>query len=145
MDTAIIREYKRQRSLGYFPTSATRALQSARTIVAWSAAGGYETSEGDTFQDDGDTVRLITKPDDDWESATDCGCEDEGCIPRNQERASRDGVFGIIGEWFDGEKWQEADAVWGFIGDDWRDSGHDVDIMQTTLEAFMHGTARVTA
>lgn len=51
------------------------------------------------------------------------------------ERVERDGVCGIVGEWFDGDEWQQADSVYGFIGDDWRDSGYDVDIRASALAA----------
>jgi hypothetical protein len=49
------------------------------------------------------------------------------------ERVERDGVWGVVGEFFDGEEWQHADSCFGFIGDDWKDSGYDVDIMASTL------------
>lgn len=52
------------------------------------------------------------------------------------EKIDRDGVWGIIGEYWDGEAWQVADSVWGFVGDDYRDSGWDTDIMRSTLDAF---------
>jgi len=49
------------------------------------------------------------------------------------ERIERLGVWGIIGEYFDGETWNHADSCWGFVGDDWKQSGYDVDIMASTL------------
>jgi hypothetical protein len=45
-------------------------------------------------------------------------------------------VWGIIGEYFDGEKWQHADSCFGFVGEDWKYSGYDTDIMQVTLNAI---------
>ena len=49
------------------------------------------------------------------------------------EKVNREGVWGIIGEYFDGEAWQHADSCFGFVGDDWKNSGYDTDIMRTTL------------
>jgi hypothetical protein len=46
----------------------------------------------------------------------------------------RDGVWGIVGEYFDGERWQHADSCFGFVGDDWKNSGYDTDIMRATLD-----------
>ena len=48
---------------------------------------------------------------------------------------NRQGVWGIVGEYFDGEVWQHADSCFGFVGDDWKNSGYDTDIMQATLDA----------
>lgn len=51
------------------------------------------------------------------------------------ERIERDGVWGIVskvkcptcGEW------NQADSVWGFIGDDWKESGYDLDVKAAAL------------
>jgi hypothetical protein len=48
---------------------------------------------------------------------------------------NREGVSGIVGEYFDGEVWQHADSCFGFVGDDWKHSGYDTDIMRATLDA----------
>jgi hypothetical protein len=40
-------------------------------------------------------------------------------------KVNREGVWGIVGEFFDGERWQHADSCFGFVGDDWKNSGHD--------------------
>ena len=50
-------------------------------------------------------------------------------------KVNREGVWGIIGEYFDGEVWQHADSCFGFVGDDWKHSGYDTDIMRATLDA----------
>jgi hypothetical protein len=50
------------------------------------------------------------------------------------EKVKREGVWGVIGEYFDGEKWQHADSCFGFVGDDWKSSGYDTDIMRATLD-----------
>lgn len=49
-------------------------------------------------------------------------------------KVNRDGVWGIIGEYFDGEAWHHADSCFGFVGDDWKHSGYDTDIMRATLD-----------
>ena len=49
------------------------------------------------------------------------------------EKVNREGVWGIIGEFFDGETWRHADSCFGFVGDDWKDCGYDTDIMRVTL------------
>lgn len=51
------------------------------------------------------------------------------------DRLNRDGLWTVVGEYFDGEDWQHADSCGGFIGDDWKHSGYDVDIMEATMEA----------
>lgn len=51
------------------------------------------------------------------------------------EKVECEGVWGIIGEYWDGRQWRQADSVWGFVGDDWQDSGYDIDIMSSALDA----------
>lgn len=52
-----------------------------------------------------------------------------------REKVERDGVWGVIGEFRTSAKepWQHADSCWEFVGDDWKDSGYDVDIKEETL------------
>ena len=52
------------------------------------------------------------------------------------DRINRDGVYGIIGEYKCPccGNWQQVDSCWGFIGDDWKDSGYDLDIKQAALD-----------
>lgn len=50
-----------------------------------------------------------------------------------KERINRDGVWGVVGEYFNGEKWIHADSVWGFVGQDWENSGYDSGIKSETL------------
>lgn len=53
------------------------------------------------------------------------------------ERVNRDGSWGIIGEFKTREgEWEHADSCWGFIGDDWCDSGYDSDIKTATIKAL---------
>jgi hypothetical protein len=60
------------------------------------------------------------------------------------DRINRDGVWGIIGEYRCPTcgKWTQADSCWGFVGDDWRESGYDLDIMATALERIRLNTVR---
>jgi len=134
MNDAIKREYFRQRRLG---NRARWAYQHAVTQARWDAM----ESEG--------LVRLDIRPDED------CGFDDlagdmfnrkaNPDIPESRmakeekeyrERIDREGVYGIVGEYFDGEEWVDADSVWGFVGDDWRDSGYDSDIKRATMDAL---------
>lgn len=52
------------------------------------------------------------------------------------DRINRDGITCVIGQYYNGESWVTVDSVGGFVGDDWKDSGYDLDIMESTLEAF---------
>lgn len=49
------------------------------------------------------------------------------------EKIDRDGVWGLIGEYYDGTDWKHAESCWGFIGQDADD--YAVDIMAATLDA----------
>lgn len=58
------------------------------------------------------------------------------------DRAERDGVWGIIGEYKAdicptcgrGGEWVHGGSCWGFIGDDWKDDA-EIDIKAETLDA----------
>ena len=52
------------------------------------------------------------------------------------QRMDDEGIWGVIGEFKCPycESWIEADSVWGFVGNDWKESGYDEDIMNTTME-----------
>ncbi len=54
------------------------------------------------------------------------------------DRINREGVCGIVGEYrvSESEQWENADSVWGFVGDDWKNSGYDTDIMASTIAAL---------
>ncbi len=57
---------------------------------------------------------------------------------RQQEidRINNEGVWGIVGQYHNGKGWVSVDSVWGFIGDDWKASGYDDDIMKATIDAY---------
>jgi len=125
------REYRRK---GWPPNWA---IHQARTRVAWEKA----EAEG--------VVRMRVEPDE-------CSNLDDllgdvynpdvntdihpARLEREKEqeiqRINDYGVWGIIGEYkcpCCGE-WTNADSVWGFVDEDWRDSGYDSDVMASTLE-----------
>jgi hypothetical protein len=51
-----------------------------------------------------------------------------------EERVSRDGVCGVQAEYWNGEEWVSTDAVWGFVGDEWQESGYDLDLMRSAMD-----------
>lgn len=121
MQTAVHREYRRLRNAGW---GAKMALETAKVKHAFAMS---------------DAVRLDLEPDEcpDVESLT-----GENCPERERERildrADRDGVWGMVGRFrhpVTGE-WEHADSVWGFVGDDWQDSGYDHDVRRSTLDAY---------
>jgi len=127
-------EYKRLRRLGY---RASNAYDMAKTNVA------FDNLEFD------EVVRIRVEPDEFFDLDNLLGDTYDPSVntdipPERLERErkaeinriNRDGVWGIVGEYFNGETWEVADSVWGFVGDDWQDSGYDVDIKQSTINAY---------
>jgi len=49
------------------------------------------------------------------------------------EQINNEGVWGLVGEYFDGNKWQHADSCWSFVGQDAHD--YEIDIKAATLDA----------
>jgi hypothetical protein len=132
--TTLTREYTRLRRHGWH---ARNAYEAAKTRAAWDAAeanglvrlqvlpdasGDLENLKGDTFN-----PKYVTHI-----SRAQLEREEKAF----EDRVERDGVVGIVGEYHDGETWRHADSCWGFVGDDWRDSGTDTDVMASTLEAL---------
>src|SRR5574337_1185986 len=128
LDHYALREYQRLRAMGWH---AKQALDATRTRSEWEK---YECGEFDTPALG--YVRLRVEPEmyPEMGNLTDAA-EGSHEYARLLEIAERDGVWGLIGEYFDGDKWQHADSCWGFIGGDWKDSGYDADIMRATLAA----------
>jgi hypothetical protein len=141
----LLRLYKRERALGF---NASVSLLNARTRMEWDKREVAKYSSGEPIDPKRGNVRLRIVPDE-------CSSFDDLCgdvfntkanptvhpsrLEREQEefrdRVNRDGVWGVIGEYFDGEQWQHADSCFGFVGDDWKHSGYDTDIMRATLDA----------
>lgn len=53
-----------------------------------------------------------------------------------RDKVNQEGVWGIVGEYYNGEKWIHADSVWGFVGDDWKESGYDLDVKWETIRQY---------
>lgn len=53
---------------------------------------------------------------------------------REIDRINSDGVWGLVGQYFDGRDWVDADSCFGFVGDDYKGSGYDLDIMSEALD-----------
>jgi hypothetical protein len=139
----LLRLYLRERREG---NRASNALHAARTRQEWSRHEVAEYSSGEPIDAKRGDVRLRIVPDD-------CADFDDLCgdtfnpvvnsdIPESrlererkefEDKVNRDGVWGVIGEYFDGEVWHQSDSCFGFVGDDWKRSGYDVDIMAQTL------------
>jgi hypothetical protein len=140
----LLRLYQCERARDF---RASWALSNARTRMEWDKheVAGY--SSGESVDPKRGDVRLRVIPDET------CSFEDlEGdCfnpkanpdvpashLKRDREefiaKVNREGVCGIIGEYYDGEVWHQADSCFGFVGDDWKHSGYDTDIMRATLE-----------
>ena len=140
MTIQLMKAYSRERALGF---QAKFALYNAKTRLAWVEREYDELDEPKAGQ-----VRLQVLPDE-LSTFEDLAGDvynpkvnDNIQLSRLQreekqfmERVNRDGVYGLVGEYFDGEKWQHADSCWGFVGGDWRNSGTDTDIMDATLDA----------
>lgn len=124
---------------------ASQALRNARIKLAWEAAGGVEVDEWEAErfeQPDCGHVRLFLAVDSDPSSAFD-GDFSERDLAELRERANRDGVCGVCAQFWDGSEWVHVDSVWGFIGNDWRGSGYDIDLMSAALEALASHNATV--
>jgi len=153
VNTSTIREYLKARKPHYqpfsngnggqvFQTPAKNVLREIRIRQEWAK----HECEGDGIPEIG-SVRLRIEPDDSVDMEDLFGDTfnptlnpkiSEAKLERQKkeevDRVNRDGVWGVIGEYWDGEEWQTADSCWGFIGEDWKESGYDVDIMSQTLE-----------
>ena len=120
--------YRRERQLGF---TAQQALRHARIRRTWALL-------------EDQYLRLRVEPDDSPDlSFLEQDCyqdtrEGRALAKQMRETAQRDGVWGIVGEYRLSKEdcWHVADSVWGFVGDDWKDSGYDTDVMATTIAAF---------
>jgi len=112
-------EYKRLRSLGYAPKDALRC---ARIRAQFEALVEQ------------DLARFRTEPDDDWSTPLDMDGTPED-LAAVKARMDQEGVWGIV---VDVRctccgNWDQVDSCWGFVGEDWRDSGYDVDLMAAAI------------
>ena len=140
-------------------SSAKSALQQARyaldadkTRAEWHELGGdyidnwQETERGGTFPD---KVRIVAHPDgwcdlddllgDTFNSDVNTDIKPEILERERQheiDRISNDGVWCLVAEYWDGEEWQCADSVGGFIGNDFSTSGYEPDLMRSAINAY---------
>lgn len=130
MDQEVMREYARLRSKQW---SAREALSAAKVNVSFA-----------TFEREG-YARLRVEADDDIDLSflDDRDVFEESEANKERARCSREGVHGIITEALNplSGEWTVVDSCWGFIGDDWKDSGYDTDGKAEAiewLESFVH-------
>ncbi len=122
--------YKTERSHGF---RAVHALNNAKTRLAWEKLKSANQN----------TVRLNIVPMDEYHDAsyidtwTDISETHRERIKSDiYARVNQHGLWGIVGEYWDGEEWQQADSCYDFIGDEWKNSGYDTDIMAATIDAY---------
>lgn len=124
---------------------------STETLKEWDTYNGF-LFDGDARalgQGPGETIycpgplRLRLEPehecyDDSYiDTWTDVSEEErEGYRADLWERIERDGVWILLGEFWDGREWIVAASCGGFIGDDWDRSGYDSDIMYETIRQW---------
>jgi hypothetical protein len=128
-------EYQRLRRQGM---AAKWAFHSAKVLAQWQNLGGedvrlrVEPDEGISFDNlEGDCFNPVVNSD-----------IPASKVAREQkefrQRVNDEGVWFVVGEYRDAfGRWRSADSCGGFVGDDWRDSGYDTDIMEATIRAFL--------
>ena len=141
--------YRTLRNKGWGVAQAARA---AHTEAAWYDADGstcYHSEKEDCVDCRDVAIRLVIVPDEI------CSIEDlEGDtynpkanpdIPEERlkrERAEfaarieREGVWGLIAQCRGTHGWETVDSCFGFVGEDWRGSGYDIDLKSAALETI---------
>jgi hypothetical protein len=120
-------EYRRRRAAGW---TAKQAWDAAHTAVAFEA----EAEAG--------RVRFRVLRDEDPDPDPFAGAR--GLRP-SEERREHERIVRMAGDWgvwgIVSEvkcpccgRWVTVDSVWGFLGNDWRDSAYDTDVMQAALD-----------
>lgn len=154
MTLNVAKEYGKLRARGWH---AREALRYAKVLKRWDDVDGYVAWEGDNYPRlDSEPyeygsgygpVRIVVRSElepyddsyiDTWD---DSPIVVDGTRMTREEfrewlwaRIERDGVHGIESQFWNGVEWEHADSVWGFVGDDWRDSGYDADLMSAALD-----------
>jgi len=122
MNESIKREYLRLRQQGW---TASLAWRAAKVNVRWREL-------------DDELVRVRAVVDECMtleDLAGDNASKKE--LEELQARCERDGVWDYCTEYLDPvDGWTFADQCGGFVGDDWEDSGYDVDMKQAALDAL---------
>jgi hypothetical protein len=100
------------------------AKTAAKAEVLWQRMNGWqlegrrpsEPPDADTFG----PVRLQVVPDEAYrvEDNFDPSAYDDPdkALQAEKDTVDRDGVWGVVGEYWDGESWQHADSCWGHVG-----------------------------
>lgn len=124
--SALVREYRKQRQYYH----AELALRAARVELAWREAEARGL------------VRLQAEPEIDCydDSYIDTWDMSEGRKERAKkevaDRIDRDGHWILLSQFLtDSGEWETADSVGGFIGEDYKNSGYDVDLKLAALTA----------
>jgi hypothetical protein len=128
MNKLLVKTYKDQRQT--WP--AIHALRHAKILLKFSALSDKEL------------VKLSIVPDmelydysfiETWDISE---REKEEAIKDLIDRVNRLGVYGIKGMYVCKEsgEWKDADSCFGFIGDEWMNSGYDYDIMEQTIDQY---------
>jgi hypothetical protein len=161
VNNTLLRAYTKERKEGYqmtiqgswrsYRATAVTAFHAAKTKLAF-----HDVECGEHDEPELGSVRLRIVPDecvsfDDLEGDTFNPKVNKDVpharLEREQkefrEKVNREGVWGVIGEYWDGEDWQHVDSCFGFVGDDWKESGYDIDIMRATLDAMKAKLAEV--
>lgn len=121
------KHYTRYRALGY---CASDALRSAHIVVRFEDEGGS--------RDGGDYDGLVKLECDLEYEPYDHGDDTPAQRKVTNDRIEHEGHWILVSYWRanDSDPWEQADAIGGFIGDDWRDSGYDVDLMASALDCL---------
>lgn len=122
------------------PSAARWARESVATLRRWEHAEDaglvrFRTLPDEGPYDAGDTYDV------DMHKDTVPGGERAIVAQRKAEesRLERDGLWGIACDYrvSPSMPWTPGDSVWGFVGDDWQDSGYDVDVRAETLASLV--------
>lgn len=112
----------------------------------WPAAKAWDAAKvNDAFEElDGDLVMWAIVPehdvyDDSYIDAWDISPKRKEALKRElAERISREGCWIVVSYFRPSadDEWIAVDSVGGFIGDDMKDSGYDVDLKRAALDAL---------
>lgn len=124
MNQRATRHYKRLREKNWHAREACRAAKAKEAFEVLEGAGLARLR---VESDDMDPRDLMPE------------CYSEKEQKEFLERAERLGVYGIIIEARnplsgDAGPWEGIDSCWGFIGDDWADSGYDTDFYLAAID-----------
>lgn len=128
---------------------AQSEVHSEDTRRRWQEAGGDTIPDHDLAKFGG-LVCIVCCADEFWSMKDlkgdfyrpECHPDINPSIIRKEEkefeaRVERDGVWGYRAMVRDSAgHWDEVDAIWGFVGDDFKGSGYDVDLMNAAMSAL---------